>query len=129
MKIKAMMIKKQYMMKEAEANKEADEKKKAEADARNEAEQTIFTTEKSIKDLGDKLTEDEKKDTESLIEDLKKSLEGNDVEDIKDKTAKLNEKAIEYATRIYQEAAQANASAAENASSEEEASEAEFVNK
>ena len=117
------------MMKEAEANKEADEKKKAEADARNEAEQTIFTTEKSIKDLGDKLTEDEKKDTESLIEDLKKSLEGNDVEDIKDKTAKLNEKAIEYATRIYQEAAQANASAAENASSEEEASEAEFVNK
>ncbi len=117
------------MMKEAEANKEADEKKKAEADARNEAEQTIFTTEKSIKDLGDKLTEDEKKDTESLIEDLKKSLEGNDVEDIKDKTAKLNEKAIEYATRIYQEAAQANAGATENASNEEEATEAEFVNK
>ena len=116
------------MMKEAEANKEADEKKKAEADARNEAEQTIFTTEKSIKDLGDKLTEDEKKDTESLIEDLKKSLEGNDVEDIKDKTAKLNEKAIEYATRIYQEAAQANASSTEN-EAQEEATEAEFVNK
>ena len=116
------------MMKEAEANKEADEKKKAEADARNEAEQTIFTTEKSIKDLGDKLTEDEKKDTESLIEYLKKSLEGNDVEDIKDKTAKLNEKAIEYATRIYQEAAQANASSTEN-EAQEEATEAEFVNK
>ena len=116
------------MMKEAEANKEADEKKKAEADARNEAEQTIFTTEKSIKDLGDKLTEDEKKDTENLIEDLKKSLEGNDVEDIKDKTAKLNEKAIEYATRIYQEAAQANASSTEN-EAQEEATEAEFVNK
>ena len=116
------------MMKEAEANKEADEKKKAEADARNEAEQTIFTTEKSIKDLGDKLTEDEKKDTESLIENLKKSLEGNDVEDIKDKTAKLNEKAIEYATRIYQEAAQANAQTTEN-EAQEEATEAEFVNK
>ncbi len=76
----------------------------------------------------DKLTEDEKKDTESLIEDLKKSLEGNDVEDIKDKTAKLNEKAIEYATRIYQEAAQANASSTEN-EAQEEATEAEFVNK
>ena len=118
------------MMKEAEANKEADEKKKAEADARNEAEQTIFTTEKSIKDLGDKLTEDEKKDTEKLIEDLKKSLEGNDVEDIKEKTSKLNEKAIEYATRIYQEAAQANGGSAEESSNEDdEASEAEFVNK
>ena len=93
------------MMKEAEANKEADEKKKAEADARNEAEQTIFATEKSIKDLGDKLNDDEKKDTEKLIEELKKSLEGSDVEEIKEKTTKLNEKAMEYATRVYQEAA------------------------
>ena len=115
------------MMKDAEANKEADEKKKAEADARNEAEQMIFATEKSIKDLGDKLTEDEKKDTEKLIEDLKESLKGTDVEDIKEKTGKLNEKAMEYATRVYQEAAQANAGTAE--SNDGEATEAEFVNK
>src|SRR5574344_1251508 len=75
------------MVKEAEANKEADEKKKQEADARNEAEQAIFTTEKSIKDLGDKLTEDEKKTTEELISDLKKALEGNNIDEIKEKTA------------------------------------------
>ncbi|MBQ3020893.1 MAG: molecular chaperone DnaK [Bacilli bacterium] len=116
------------MMKDAEANKEADEKKKAEADARNEAEQTIFATEKSIKDLGEKLTEDEKKDTEKLIEDLKESLKGTDVEDIKEKTTKLNEKAMEYATRVYNEAAQAN-NAGNAETSEDDTAEAEFVNK
>jgi len=115
------------MMKEAEANKEADEKRKQEADARNEADQAIFTTEKAIKDLGEKLTEDEKKDSEKLIEDLKESLKGTDVEDIKDKTAKLNEKAMEFASRVYQEAAQANANT--EASNDDETTEAEFVNK
>ena len=115
------------MMKEAEANKEADEKRKLEADARNEADQTIFACEKAIKDLGDKLTDDEKKDTEKLIEDLKESLKGTDVEDIKDKTAKLNEKAMEFASRVYQEAAQA--AQANEASNDDEATEVEFVNK
>ena len=115
------------MMKEAEANKEADEKKKQEADARNEAEQAIFTTEKSIKDLGDKLTEDEKKTTEELISDLKKTLEGNNIDEIKEKTAKLNEKAMEYATRIYQEQAAQNQN--NNTTNDDNASEAEFVNK
>ena len=117
------------MMKEAEANKEADEKKKQEADARNEAEQAIFTTEKSIKDLGDKLTEDEKKTAEELVSDLKKSLEGNNVDEIKEKTTKLNEKAMEYATRIYQEQAAQNQNNKANNSNDDGASEAEFVNK
>ena len=116
------------MMKEAEANKEADEKRKAEADARNEAEQTVFATEKAIKDLGDKLTDDEKKTAEDLIKDLNKALEGTDVEEIKEKSSKLNEKAMELATRVYQEAAQNNAGSAET-EEDEEASEAEFVNK
>jgi len=115
------------MMKEAEANKEADEKRKQEADARNEADQSIFATEKAIKDLGEKLTEDEKKDTEKLIEDLKESLKGTDVDDIKDKTAKLNEKAMALASRVYEEAAKANQ--ANEASNDDEATEAEFVNK
>ncbi len=117
------------MMKEAEANKEADEKKKQEADARNEAEQAIFTTEKSIKDLGDKLTEDEKKTSEELINDLKKALEGNNVDEIKEKTTKLNEKAMEYATRIYQEQAAQNQNNNTDNSNDDGASEAEFVNK
>ena len=109
------------MMKEAEANKEAD--------ARNEAEQAIFTTEKSIKDLGDKLTEDEKKTSEELINELKKALEGNNVDEIKEKTTKLNEKAMEYATRIYQEQAAQNQNNNTDNSNDDGASEAEFVNK
>ncbi len=93
------------MMKEAEANKEADKKRKEEADTKNEAEQTIFATEKAIKDLGDKVSDKDKKKAEELIDDLKKALEGDDIEDIKKKTEKLNEKAMEFATKVYEEAA------------------------
>jgi len=116
------------MMKEAEANKEADEKRKLEADARNEADQTIFATEKAIKDLGDKLTDAEKTDAQKLVDDLKESLKGTDVEDIKEKTSKLNEKAMEFASRVYNEAAQANQGTTDS-SNDDEATEAEFVNK
>ena len=93
------------MVKEAEENREADEKKKEEADARNDAEQMIFATEKAIKDLGDKVEEKDKEKAEKEIEDLKKALEGDDVEDIKEKTTKLNESAMALATKVYEEAA------------------------
>ena len=116
------------MVKEAEANKAADEKRKEEADTRNEADQTIFATEKAIKDLGDKLTDDDKKETEKLIEDLKKSLEGKDVEDIKNKTKALNEKAMSLSAKVYEEAAKANQNNNEN-NTNNGPEEAEFVNK
>ena len=93
------------MRKEAEANKEADEKRKEEADLRNEADQMIFTTEKSIKDLGDKVTESEKNEVEGKIADLKKALEGTDIEDIKKKKDALQEKAYALASRVYEEQA------------------------
>ena len=118
------------MMKEAEANKAADEKRKEEADARNEADQTVFATEKALKDLGDKLSDTEKKETEDLVADLKKSLEGSDLEDIKAKTKALNEKAMALATKVYEEAAKNNASANQNNDNNDgQAEEAEFVNK
>ena len=118
------------MMKEAEANKAADEKRKEEADARNEADQTVFATEKALKDLGDKISDTEKKETEDLIADLKKSLEGSDLEDIKTKTKALNEKAMALATKVYEEAAKNNASANQNNDNNDgQAEEAEFVNK
>lgn len=93
------------MMKEAEANREADEKKKEEAEVRNEAETLVFATEKAIKDLGDKITEDEKKKAEDAIEDMKKSLEGNDIEDMKAKKEALNESAMALGAKVYEEAA------------------------
>ena len=119
------------MMKEAEANKEADEKRKADADTRNEADQTIFACEKAVKDLGEKLTDTEKKETEDLIADLKKALEGTDIDAIKDKTKALNDKAMALATKVYEEAAKTAEANKNNDSSDKNdgAEEAEFVNK
>ena len=93
------------MVKEAEANREADEKRKEEADIKNEAEQLIFMTEKSIKDLGDKVDSKDKEKAEEEIKDLKEALEKNDIEDIKTKKDKLNETAMAFATKVYEEAA------------------------
>ena len=133
------------MMKEAEANKDADEKRKALADAKNEADQTIFAAEGAIRDLGEKVTEDEKKEIEAtkaelekkeieeLTADLRKALEGDNVDDIKDKTTKLNEKAMALAGRVYEEAAKnaqnAQGSESSNNDQAEDVTNAEFVDK
>ncbi len=92
------------MMKEAEANKEADSKRKEEADTKNDAEQVIFMTEKAIKDLGDKVSDKDKKEAEDLISDVKKALDGNNIEEIKEKKEKLLTKANELASKVYEEA-------------------------
>ena len=90
------------MTKEAEENKEKDEKRKEEAETRNEAEQLVFQTEKSIKDLGDKITDKEKEEAEELIKDLKDALDKNDIDEIKEKKEKLQEKAMALATKVYE---------------------------
>lgn len=119
------------MMKEAEANKEADEKRKELADAKNDAEQSIIAAEGAIRDLKDKVSDDEKKQIESLIDDVKETLKKEDIDDIKDKTSKLQEKAMELAGRVYEEASKASSENAgsDNSSSDDEVSEAEFVDK
>ena len=91
------------MMKEAEANKEQDEKRKQEAEVRNEAEQMVFQTEKSLKDLGDKVDSKEKEEAEDLIKDLKDALGSDDIEDIKTKKDKLSEKAMALAAKVYEQ--------------------------
>ena len=91
------------MVKEAEANKEADEKKKGEAELRNEAEQTIFATEKAIKDLGEKVDDKDKEKAENEIKELKEALEKEDLDVIKEKKEKLNETAMAFATKVYEE--------------------------
>ena len=107
------------MMKEAEANKAADEKKKALADAKNEAEQMIFATEKSIKDLGDKVDKKDKEKAEELVKDLKKELEGEDADKIKKATEKLSEKAMALGAKVYEEANKASQAKAEEESKKE----------
>ena len=127
------------MVKEAEANKEADSKRKEEADLRNESEQLIFATEKAIKDLGDKVDEKDKKEAEDLIAELKKELEENNIDKIKEVKEKLNEKAMALATKVYEEAAKkaqeeqkdtdSDKKDASKKSKDDDVVDAEFVNK
>ncbi len=102
------------MRKEAEENKEADAKRKEEADLKNEAEQVIFQTESSLKELGDKVDKKDKETAETQKDELKKALEKGDLEDIKKKKEALNETMMKLATKVYEEAAKAQQQASDN---------------
>ena len=104
------------MRKEAEENKEADEKRKEEAEVKNEAEQLLFQTRKAIKDLGDKVDSKDKEEAEDLAKELEKAIEDNDIEEIKDKKEKLQEKAMALSAKVYEEAAKANQASQEESS-------------
>ena len=89
------------MVKDAEANKEADKKKRESVDARNQADSLIFSTDKSLKEHGDKISAEEKKAIENGIADLKKSLDGTDAEDIKKKTQSLIQVSMKLGEAVY----------------------------
>ena len=92
---------------ERDAKTRAEEK--ALADARNEANSSITATEKALKDLGDKVSKDDKKKAEDEVAELKKALEGNDIDDIKTKTEALNITANDLDAKVKQEAARKEA--------------------
>ena len=99
-------------IKEAEQYAEEDKKKKEEVEVKNQAEGMLFETEKQMNELGDKVTADEKSKVDAAREDLKNAVEANDVEDIKAKIEALTQAFYPISSRIYQEAQQAQASAA-----------------
>lgn len=105
------------MMKEAEANKEADEKRKQEAEVINNADSIVFATEKALSDLGDKITEDDKKNAEEKLEAAKKALEGTDIDAIKNTSEELNKVAMDLAQKVYEQAAKDNANNESNTNS------------
>lgn len=107
------------MVKEAEANKEADEKRKEEANIRNDADTLIFSTEKAIKDLGDKVESNDKEEAENKIKDLKEALEKDDMDEIKKKTESLQEIAMKLATKVYEAASKEQQVQDESKDSEE----------
>ncbi len=92
------------MVKEAEANAEADKARKEEAEVKNEADQLVFMTEKTLKDLEGKISEEEKKSAEDAKEELKAALESGNVEDIKAKKDKLNEVVQQLTMKLYEQA-------------------------
>lgn len=106
------------MVKEAEANAEADKVRKEEAEVKNEADQLVFMTEKTLKDLEDKVSEDEKKSAEDAKEALKAALEAGNLEDIKVKKDALNEIVQQLTMKLYE---QAQAEAAANGGAQADA--------
>ncbi len=89
------------MVTEAESNAEDDKKKREGIDTRNMADSLVYQTEKTIKENGDKLSDEVKKPVEEAVENLKKAIESGDVEQIKSATEKLNETSHKMAEEIY----------------------------
>jgi molecular chaperone DnaK len=100
------------MVKDAEQHAEEDKKAKERAEARNEADSLIYTTEKSLSDYGEKVSDSDKQSIRSAIDDLKKTLEGDDLEDIKQKTEALKQASHTLAQTVYQQAQQEGGGAA-----------------
>ncbi len=92
------------MTKEAEANEAEDKKFKELVETRNKADMLIASTEKSLKEYGDKASEQEKKDIEAAIEELKKVKDGEDKDAIEKAMESLSQVAHKFAEEIYKEA-------------------------
>ena len=96
------------MVKDAEAHADEDRKMKELVDVRNQADNMIHAAEKSIVDLGEQVTDDEKKEIESRISDLREALKGEDKEAIEAKLALLTESSGKLAERAYAQASAAS---------------------
>jgi len=91
------------MVKEAELHAEEDKKEREKAEVRNEADSMIYGTEKNIKDLGDKISAEDKSKTEEAIAELRRALEGGDLQSIKEKTETLKQVSYKIAEELYKQ--------------------------
>ncbi|CDQ39607.1 Heat shock protein 70 [Virgibacillus salexigens] len=91
------------MVKEAEENAEADKQRREEVELRNEADQLIFTTDKTIKDLGDNVSDEEKQKAEAAKEELQKAIEADDLDQIKEKKEALQEQVQQLSVKMYEQ--------------------------
>ena len=101
-------------IKEAEMNAEADKKRQEEIEIRNNADSLIYTSEKTLDELKDQVSEDEKTKVEGLVAELRELIAGDDVDAIKAKSDELSNAVQEISVRIYQQA-QAEAQAQQQA--------------
>ena len=94
-------------VKEAEEYAAEDKKRREDVDTRNGADQMVYTTEKTISEMGDKLSEEEKKSIEEAKEALKEALKGDDIEAIKAKQEELQKQVYAVSEKLYKAAAEA----------------------
>ncbi|MGL4973233.1 MAG: molecular chaperone DnaK [Culicoidibacterales bacterium] len=118
------------MVREAEANAESDKQRKEEADLINEAEQMIFSVEKGLKDLGEKVTDEQRKEAEELTTKLKAAIEAKDLETIRTVKADIEKVAHAFAEQAYAQPG-ADAATAEQATgqADDNVVDAEFTEK
>ena len=97
------------MVKDAEAHADEDKKQREAVDVKNEADSLIYATEKSLKDLGDKVNGAEKQKVEDAVAELKKAVEGGNTEEIKSKTEALKQASYKIAEEVYKQQGAAGA--------------------
>ena len=115
------------MIKDAEANAESDKKRREEADLRNEADQLIFTTNKTLEELKEKVSEEEVKKAETARDELQAAIDANDLEEIKSKRDALTEVVQNLSVKLYEQAAQATQDAQANSDQTESSSDDNVV--
>ncbi|EAC4070793.1 molecular chaperone DnaK [Listeria monocytogenes] len=93
------------MVQDAEANAEEDKKNKENAELRNNADQLVFTVDKTLKELEGKVEEEEVKKAEAARDELQEALKGEDFDAIKEKTESLNEIVQNLSVKLYEQAA------------------------
>ena len=91
-------------VKDAEAHAQEDKKRKEEIEVRNNAESLVYNSEKTVKDLGDKISGEEKAKVETEIDNVKKALEGKDTDKIREATEKLTSVFYELTEKLYKNA-------------------------
>ncbi len=117
------------MVKDAELHSSEDKKKRDVIEARNQADGLVYTTEKALKEHGDKVDEETKKGIESALEELKQAMEADDPEAIKSKTEALAQASQKLGEVMYQQAqseAEAGGDAAEGDAPKDDVVDAEF---
>ncbi|MCT2343254.1 molecular chaperone DnaK [Niallia taxi] len=118
------------MVREAEENAEADKKRKEEVELRNEADQLVFTTEKTLKDLEGKVDEGEVAKANEAKDALKEAIEKNELEEIRAKKDALQEIVQNLSAKLYEEAAKqaqaAQGAEGQSAGKDDDAVDAEF---
>ena len=108
----------QKAVKDAEAHASEDKKKKEEVEVKNNAESLIYSSQKTLDDLGDKISGEEKAKVETEIENVKKALETNNVDTIKEATEKLTTVFYQISEQLYKQNAAQGATGAEGQNAE-----------
>jgi molecular chaperone DnaK len=94
----------EQMVKDAESHADEDRRRREEADVRNNADSLVYTTEKSLRELGDQVSPDDRKAIDTALEEVKEALKGSDIDDIRRKTEILTQASYKLAEHMYAQA-------------------------